>query len=42
LINTSFNRHEEPIIRAPEEAIVAFRQSNLDLLILGPFLVSHV
>ena len=41
LINTSFNMHEEPIVRSPKEAIVAFWQSKIDLLILGPFLVSQ-
>lgn len=39
LINTSFNMHEEPIVRTPAEAIQAFRQSRLDFLVLGPFLV---
>ena len=39
VINTSFNMHEEPIVRSPEEAISAFQQSHLDCLVLGPFLV---
>jgi carbamoyltransferase len=39
LINTSFNMHEEPIVRSPHDAISAFRQSKIDLLILGPYLV---
>lgn len=39
VINTSFNMHEEPIVRTPEDAISAFRQSQLDFLVLGPFLV---
>ncbi len=39
LINTSFNMHEEPIVRSPKDAITAFRQSKLDFLILGPYLV---
>jgi carbamoyltransferase len=39
VINTSFNMHEEPIVRSPAEAISAFRQSHLDMLVLGPFLV---
>jgi carbamoyltransferase len=39
VINTSFNMHEEPIVRSPEDAITAFRQSELDILVLGPFLV---
>lgn len=41
LINTSFNMHEEPIVRSPEEAIIAFQKSRLDLLILGPFLINQ-
>jgi len=39
LINTSFNMHEEPIVRSPEDALTAFRQSKLDYLVLGPYLV---
>jgi carbamoyltransferase len=39
LINTSFNMHEEPIVRSPEDALAAFRQSHLHYLVLGPFLV---
>ena len=35
VINTSFNMHEEPIVRTAEEAITAARQANLDGLILG-------
>ena len=35
LINTSFNRHEEPIICTNEDAIKAFLESNLDALWLG-------
>ncbi|MCC6968437.1 MAG: polysaccharide deacetylase family protein [Nitrospira sp.] len=41
LINTSFNMHEEPIVRSPEEAILAFQQSHLHHLVLGPFFVSQ-
>ena len=39
VINTSFNMHEEPIVRSPRDAVRAFVQSGLDLLILGPYLV---
>jgi len=39
VINTSFNMHEEPIVRTAEEAIRAFQAAELDALILGPFLV---
>jgi carbamoyltransferase len=41
IINTSFNMHEEPIVRTPEEAIISFLQSKLDLLIIGPYLVTQ-
>jgi carbamoyltransferase len=39
LINTSFNVHEEPIVRSPQDAIRAFLDSGLDYLAIGPFLV---
>lgn len=39
VINTSFNMHEEPIVRTAEEAVRAFLSAGLDALILGPFLV---
>jgi len=38
VINTSFNMHEEPIVRTAEEAIVAFQSAELDALVLGPFM----
>ena len=39
VINTSFNMHEEPIVRTAEEAIMAYQAAQLDGLILGPFLI---
>jgi carbamoyltransferase len=39
LINTSFNVHEEPIVRSPDDAIRAFLDSALDYLAIGSFLV---
>jgi len=39
LVNTSFNMHEEPIVRTPAEALKAFEASRLDALIAGPYLV---
>ncbi len=39
VINTSFNVHEEPIVRSPEDAIRAFLDSHLDALAIGDFLV---
>lgn len=36
-INTSFNIHEEPIVRTAEDAVRAFVDGSLDYLQLGPF-----
>ncbi len=41
IINTSFNMHEEPIVRSPEDAVRAFTESGLDYLAMGPFLVAR-
>ena len=38
VINTSFNIHEEPIVRTADDAVRAFLDSSLDYLQLGPFL----
>jgi carbamoyltransferase len=40
IINTSFNLHEEPIVRSPEEAIATWRAARIDALAIGPFLVA--
>ncbi|MBN1552599.1 hypothetical protein JW979_14080 [bacterium] len=39
LINTSFNMHEEPIVMTPEDAIRAFQASQLDALLIGPYII---
>lgn len=39
IINTSFNIHEEPIVRSPDDAVRAFLDSRLDYLAIGDFLV---
>ncbi len=41
IINTSFNRHEEPIVCSPFDAIRAWRESDLDALAIGPYLVTR-
>jgi len=41
MINTSFNMHEEPIVKAPQDAVRAFLQGKLDYLAIGNFLVRH-
>ena len=37
IVNTSFNIHEEPIVRTADDAVRAFLASELDYLLLGPF-----
>ena len=39
LMNTSFNIHEQPIVRTPEEAYKSFVESELDALAIGNYLV---
>jgi carbamoyltransferase len=39
LLNTSFNLRGEPIVTTPQEAIKTFAASDIDQLVMGPFLV---
>ena len=39
VINTSFNMHEEPIVRTASDAVRAFQAGNLPYLALGDYLV---
>jgi carbamoyltransferase len=39
LVNTSFNLHEEPIVNSPVDALNAFEQGAIDLLVLNDYLV---
>jgi carbamoyltransferase len=39
LLNTSFNENE-PVVNTPEEAIACFLRNDMDVLALGPFLVT--
>ena len=39
VINTSFNVHEEPIVRSPEDALDAFKRGRLDYLAINNFLI---
>ena len=39
VLNTSFNLHGYPIVRTPEEALHVFRQSGLEYLQVGNFIV---
>jgi carbamoyltransferase len=38
MVNTSFNMHEEPIVRTPEEAIESVKQAGLDVLAIGDYI----
>ena len=37
LINTSFNKHEEPIVESIDDAISALKQNVVDTLIVNNF-----
>ena len=39
LLNTSFNNRHEPIVDLPLDAVRTFLTTDLDLLVLGPYLV---
>ncbi|MDA3017579.1 MAG: hypothetical protein O2841_06040 [Actinomycetota bacterium] len=41
LVNTSFNMHEEPIVRTAETAFRSFITGNIDALVLGERLFCH-
>lgn len=40
LLNTSFNLRGEPIVTTPQQAINTFAASDIDQLVMGPFLLS--
>jgi len=42
LINTSFNVRGEPIVCTPEDAYRCFMRTEMDYLVLGPFLLAKV
>jgi carbamoyltransferase len=39
LVNTSFNVKDEPIVCSPEDAIHCFQNTEIDVLVLGEFLI---
>ena len=41
LINTSFNVHEEPIVCSPNDAIRAYKESKIDYLFIGNYIVER-
>src|SRR5579862_6793585 len=38
LLNTSFNENE-PIVNTPAQALDCFRRTNMDILVVGPYLI---
>lgn len=40
VLNTSFNLKGEPIVNSPEDAFNAFSRSEMDILILGNYILS--
>jgi carbamoyltransferase len=40
LINTSFNVRGEPIVCAPEHAYTCFMRTDMDYLVVGPYLLA--
>ena len=41
LLNTSFNMKDEPIVCTPEDALVCFLRSEMDVLVLEAFLIER-
>jgi hypothetical protein len=39
IVNTSFNVRGEPIVCTPEDAYRCFMRTNIDALVLGPFVL---
>ena len=39
IVNTSFNVRGEPIVMSPEHAYLCFMRTEMDYLVLGPFLL---
>lgn len=39
LINTSFNQRGEPIVCSPKDAFMSFLRTNMDILVMGNFLL---
>ncbi len=40
LVNTSFNRNNEPIVCTPQDAITCFKAAGLDMLVMGNYIVT--
>lgn len=42
LLNTSFNRSGEPLVETPEDALRCFKETEIDCLILGDYLLEKI
>ncbi|HEU5375284.1 MAG TPA: carbamoyltransferase C-terminal domain-containing protein, partial [Ktedonobacteraceae bacterium] len=42
LLNTSFNLRDQPIICSPAQALDTFLESEIDFLVMGQHIVSHL
>ena len=42
VLNTSFNRHGEPIVHQPLDALRMFMVTAMDELVLGPYIVKKI
>ena len=42
LVNTSFNKHEEPIVCSPDHAINTLIENRIDVLIIGNYIVKNL
>jgi carbamoyltransferase len=42
LVNTSFNRMDEPIVNTPQQAIDCFRQTGIDVLVIDGFIAEKL
>ena len=38
-MNTSFNLADEPIVHTPQDAILSFIRSDIDVLVLGNYFI---
>ncbi|TCV92481.1 carbamoyltransferase family protein [Biostraticola tofi] len=41
ILNTSFNKYQEPIVMSPQDALYCFEKSNLDFLVINDLLVTR-
>jgi carbamoyltransferase len=39
MINTSFNIRSEPIVCTPDDAYRCFMMTNMDVLVMGPYIL---